>query len=180
MTLKPTQHRSGLWATIPNEFHGPPTAAPAALHSQKCTAIKTITQRKRQYLKSVAERAPITVLHHAVLFELGGEGQKARKGKLHFPPTSCMTCLSSCCHSQSCIPGMCAAAHWGACLYVRPKQSRSPQDTASVPRLGFHHGLSALSHIRSALCARAHVLGFLAVSLSQPLHLPPRRDPFSE
>lgn len=45
MTLKPTQHHSGLWATIPNELHGPPTAALAALHSQKCTARKTITQR---------------------------------------------------------------------------------------------------------------------------------------
>lgn len=33
MTLKPTQHRSGLWATSPNELHASPTVL-ATLHSQ--------------------------------------------------------------------------------------------------------------------------------------------------
>lgn len=95
MTLKPTQHHSGLWATIPNELHGPPTAVPAALHSQKCTAIKTITQRKRQYLKSVAEKASIIVLHYGVLFELrrgGGNVQRKTSLSAHLFSVSCMTC----------------------------------------------------------------------------------------
>lgn len=33
MTLKPTQHHSGLWATSPNELHGSPAVALAALRS---------------------------------------------------------------------------------------------------------------------------------------------------
>lgn len=33
MTLKPTQHHSGLWATSPNELHASPTVL-ATLHSQ--------------------------------------------------------------------------------------------------------------------------------------------------
>lgn len=84
---------------------------------------------------------------------------------------------------------MCTAAHWGTCLYVRPKQSRSQWDTASVPQLCFPrqpqrlvtHSLDPLCTCPCTLvCAHTSALAFLAVSLSQPLHLPPWRDPFSE
>lgn len=68
---------------------------------------------------------------------------------------------------------MCTTAHWGTCLYVRPKQSGSQRDSARVPQPSFHDSLSALSHIHSTPLR-------LAISLSQALHLPPWRDPFSE
>lgn len=33
MTLKPTQHHSGLWATSPNEWYGAPAADTGVLNS---------------------------------------------------------------------------------------------------------------------------------------------------
>lgn len=144
MTLKPTQHHTGLWATSPNEFHASPAVAAAALGSQNVH----IHLGKPLVFEQRCERHALSFCIRGLISEL----RDTYKEQLCFPPP-CSVCLVHCVlclpinnASQACVQSQ---PDCGVFLCATKAQRITARRQEAPLRLGLNGGSVLSSRIRS-------------------------------